>query len=269
MPKLELPFANLGRDNGGGNALKNHLVAASGEFVGTFLFLYFAFAIHLMAVDQTGTVATSNGQISSQTVIFISLGYGFSLLVTAWTMYRISGGLFNPAVTLGLCMAGALPWLRGLVLLPAQLLGGMVAAALVSCMFPGDIAVVNTKLSPGTSIAQGVFVEMFLTCQLVFTVLMLAIEKSKDTFVAPIGIGLALFVAEMAGVYYTGGSLNPTRSFGPAVVSTSFPGYHWIYWVGPFLGAAISAGYYRFAKAMNYEEANPDQDSAGRDFVRD
>ncbi|KAH7324077.1 aquaporin [Rhexocercosporidium sp. MPI-PUGE-AT-0058] len=269
MPKLELLFANLGRDNGGGNALKNHLVAASGEFVGTFLFLYFAFAIHLMAVDQTGTVATSNGQGSSQTVIFISLGYGFSLLVTAWTMYRISGGLFNLAVTLGLCMAGALPWVRGLVLLPAQLLGGMVAAALVSCMFPGDIAVVNTKLSPGTSIAQGVFVEMFLTCQLVFTVLMLAVEKRKDTFVAPIGIGLALFVAEMAGVYHTGGSLNPTRSFGPAVVSTSFPGYHWIYWVGPFLGAAISSGYYRFAKAMNYEEANPDQDSAGGDFVRD
>lgn len=171
-----------------------------------------------MAVDQTGTVAISNGQTSSQTVIFVSLGYGFSLLVTAWTMYRISGGLFNPAVssarlmlskgrvmltpvrvTLGLCMAGALPWFRGLVLFPAQLLGGMVAAALVSCMFPGDIATVNTLLSPGTSIAQGLFIEMFLTCQLVLTVLMLAVEKSKDTFIAPIGIGLALFVAEMAG----------------------------------------------------------------------
>lgn len=102
-------------------------------------------------------------------------------------------------VTLGLCIAGALPWIRGLILFPAQLLGGLVAAALVSCMFPGDIAVVNTRLSPGTSIAQGVFVEMFLTCLLVFTVLMLAAEKSKDTFIAPIGIGLGLFVAEMAG----------------------------------------------------------------------
>jgi aquaporin related protein len=102
-------------------------------------------------------------------------------------------------VTLGLCMAGALPWSRGLVLFPAQLIGGIVAAALVSCMFPGDIARVNTTLSPNTSIAQGVFIEMFLTCELVLAVLMLAVEKSKDTFVAPIGIGLALFVAEMAG----------------------------------------------------------------------
>jgi len=244
-----------------GKALKNHLVAASGEFVGTFLFLYFGFATHLMAIDQRPTNALNNPLNSSQTIVTISLGYGFSLLVTAWTMYRVSGGLFNPAVTLGLCMAGALPWFRGLILLPAQLLGGIVAAALVSCMFPGDIMNVNTTLSPGTSITQGLFIEMFLTCELVFTVLMLAAEKSKDTFIAPVGIGLSLFVAEIAGIFYTGGSLNPSRSFGPAVVSTSFPGYHWIYWLGPLLGAALSAGYYRFVKALNYEEANPDQDS--------
>lgn len=66
-------------------------------------------------------------------------------------------------------------------------------------MFPGDIADVNTTLSAGTSITQGVFIEMFLTCLLIFIVLMLAAEKSKDTFMAPIGIGLALFVAEIAG----------------------------------------------------------------------
>ena len=98
---------------------------------------------------------------------------------------------------------------------------------------------------------------MFMTAELVFVVLMLAAEKSKDTFLAPIGIGLALFVAMMGGVYFTGGSLNPTRSFGPAVAGTSFPGYHWIYWVGPLLGAAVAAGYYRFVKYFNYEEANP------------
>jgi aquaporin related protein len=63
------------------------------------------------------------------------------------------------------------------------------------------------------------------------------------------------------GVYYTGGSLNPTRSFGPAVAGTSFPGYHWIYWIGPLLGGALAAGYYRFVKYFNYEEANPGQDA--------
>jgi len=246
-------------------SIKNHFIASSGEFVGTFMFLYFGFSTHLMAVDQASGVA-SNGRNSAQTVVFISMGYGFSLLVTAWGWYRISGGLFNPAVTLGLCLAGQLPWIRGLFLFPAQLLGGMVAAALVSCMFPGSIANVNTTLSPGTSIAQGVFIEMFLTSLLVFIVIMLAAEKSKDTFIAPIGIGLALFVAELAGVYYTGASLNPIRSFGPSVASRSFPGYHWIYWVGPFLGASISAGYYKFIKYFEYSEANPGQDSSGGDF---
>jgi Major intrinsic protein len=77
----------------------NHFVAASGEFVGTFLFLYFGFAAHLMAVEQTDAVALANGQKSAQTVVYISLGYGFSLLVTVWAFYQISGGLFNLAVS--------------------------------------------------------------------------------------------------------------------------------------------------------------------------
>jgi aquaporin related protein len=68
---------------------------------------------------------------------------------------------------------------------------------------------------------------MFLTTLLVFTICMLAVEKHKATFLAPVGIGIALFVAELAGVYFTGGSLNPARSFGPCVVLKSFPGYHW------------------------------------------
>ncbi|KAL1311582.1 hypothetical protein AAFC00_001699 [Neodothiora populina] len=264
---FEKPFQSMtGGDRSKARTIRGHFVAASGEFVGTFLFLFFAFACHTMAIEQAGDTG-SNGANSAQTVIFISLGYGFSLLVTAWTLYRVSGGLFNPAVTLGMCTAGQLPWMRGLVLFPAQILGGIVAAALIRCMIPGPIDVTRTTLAPQMSIAQGVFFEMFLTAELVFTVLMLAAEKSKDTFMAPIGIGLALFVAQIAGVYYTGGSLNPARSFGPCVAAGSFEGYHWIYWVGPFLGALISAGYYRFIKYFNYEEANPGQDSADGEFA--
>ena len=95
-------------------------------------------------------------------------------------------------------ITGTLPPIRGLLLFPAQLLGGMVAAGLVSCMFPGPLAV-ETTLTSGTSITQGLFIEMFCTAELVFAILMLAAEKSKATFVAPVGIGLALFVAELGG----------------------------------------------------------------------
>lgn len=105
---------------------------------------------------------------------------------------------------------------------------------------------------------------MFLTAELVFVILMLAVEKHRATFLAPIGIGLAFFVAELSGVAFTGGksilttgakhhllrtltlgSLNPARSMAPAIVNASFPGYFWIYWVGPLLGAALAAGFYR------------------------
>lgn len=95
-------------------------------------------------------------------------------------------------------IAGALPPVRGLLLIPTQLLGSMVAAALVSCMFPGPPAFV-TNLTAGTSIARGLFIEMFLTAELELTILFLAAEKQKATFVAPVAIGLALFVAELAG----------------------------------------------------------------------
>ncbi|KAF3928061.1 Aquaporin-4 [Arthrobotrys entomopaga] len=142
----------------------------------------------------------------------------------------------------------------------------MTAAALVSAILPGPLAVATT-LGGNCSITQGLFLEMFLTAELVFTIFMLANEKTKATFLAPIGIGLALFLAELAGVYYTGGSLNPARSFGPAVVLHSFDGYHWIYWIGPFLGSALATGFYKFIKILEYETANPSQD-ADLDSVR-
>ncbi|KAI4159648.1 MAG: hypothetical protein LQ342_006415 [Letrouitia transgressa] len=235
--------------------MRGHIVAMTGEFVGTVMFLYFAFA-----ATQIANNIIPPAEPSLDRLLFISLAFGFSLAVTAWVFYRVSGGLFNPAVTLGLVLAGGLPPIRGLLLFFPQFFGGMVAAALVSCMFPGSLTV-QTKLTGGTSIAQGLFIEMFLTIELVLAILFLAAEKSKATFIAPIGIGLALFVAELAGVYYTGGSLNPTRSFGPSVVNRQFDGYHWIYWLGPCLGASIAAAYYRFSKYMNYEEANPGQDA--------
>jgi aquaporin related protein len=66
-----------------------------------------------------------NGGYSNQTVVFIALSYGFSLLIAVWMLFRVSGGLFNPAVTLGMVITGTLPVVRGLIFLPVQLLGGI------------------------------------------------------------------------------------------------------------------------------------------------
>ena len=102
-------------------------------------------------------------------------------------------------VTLGMCLVGAVPYFRGVLVFIAQLLGAISSAAVILVLFPGG-ANIRTTLGAGTSVAQGVFIEMFLTAQLVFTIFMLAAEKHKATFIAPIGIGLSLFIAELTGV---------------------------------------------------------------------
>ncbi|KAK5705512.1 Aquaporin-1 [Elasticomyces elasticus] len=255
---LRLPYARRLPDS-----VRNHLVAMIGEYVGTVLFLFLA----LGGTQVANNIHTSSGQTQAevgsnpQQLQYIALCFGFSLAVNAWVFFRISGGLFNPAVTFGMCLIGVLPYLRAVLLFFAQILGGVTAAALVSCMFPGPLAV-GTALGGGTTIVQGLFIEMLLTAELVFAIFMLAAEKHKGTFMAPIGIGLALFIAELVGVYFTGGSLNPSRSFGPAVVNHHFVGYHWIYWLGPILGSIVAAGFYKLIKILEYETANPNQDAA-------
>jgi len=163
-----------------------------------------------------------------------------------------------PQVTLALFLVGALKPIRAVLVFFAQLLGGIAAAAVVDGITPGPLTV-STKLGPGMSVARGLFLEMFLTCQLILVILMLAVEKHKATHLAPIPIGAALFVAHMAGVYWTGASLNPARSFGPQVI-TGFQRYDWIYWLGPCLGALLATGFYRLMKFLEYETANPGQD---------
>lgn len=123
---------------------------------------------------------------------------------------------------------GGVTPIRAFLLVIAQLSGAMLASELVKVLFPTPFNV-RTTLSAGTSLAQGVLIEAILTAELVFTIFMLAKEKHKATFMAPVGIGLALFIAELVGVYYTGGSLNPARSFGPCVVTGTFDSEHWIY----------------------------------------
>ncbi|KAI9808777.1 MAG: hypothetical protein M1825_003930 [Sarcosagium campestre] len=235
-----------------------------GEFTGTFLFLFFAFAGTQVANNASQTGTKSN----PAALLYISLCFGFSLLINVWVFFRISGGLFNPAVTFGMWLVGALPALRAVLLFLTELLAGISAAAVVSCLFPGPL-LVNTSLGGGATPTQGVFIEMFLTAELVFTIFMLAAEKHRATYLAPVGIGLALFIAELTGVYYTGGSLNPARSFGPAVVNKAFDTYHWIYWVGPFLGAIVASGFYKLIKVLEYETANPGQDESDERHVPD
>ncbi|KAF2233838.1 aquaporin [Viridothelium virens] len=234
---------------------KNHFIAIIGEFVGTTMFLFLSFAGTSAAKTAVGTSTAFNPMV----MLYVAVIFGLSLMVNVFIFFRVSGGLFNPAVSLGMAAVGAITPLRAFLLLIAQLSGAMLASELVKVLFPTPFDV-KTTLSAGTSLAQGVFIEAILTAELVFTIFMLAKEKHKATYLAPVGIGFALFVAELVGVYYTGGSLNPARSFGPCVVTGKFDTEHWIYWVGPATGALISVFFYKFVKILEYETANPGQD---------
>ncbi|TDZ67874.1 Aquaporin-1 [Colletotrichum trifolii] len=250
--------------------IKNHFVASLGELVGTTMFLFFAFAGTEVANiksaannsnipgDSNTTTGASTG-FNVGVLLYISLIFGFSLMVNVWIFFRISGGLFNPAVTLGMFLVKAIPASRAACLFVAQILGGMLASLIVRFLFPESFNV-RTTLGGGATLVQGVFIEAILTAELVFTIFMLAKEKHRATFIAPVGIGLTLFIAEMVGVQFTGGSLNPARSFGPCVITATFDKEHWIYWVGPFFGALIAVVFYKFIKTLEYEMANPGAD---------
>ena len=180
------------------DAIRNPFIAMCGEFVGTVLFLFFALSGTQVAQNvrsSSGLTVAETGDTPQQ-LQYIALCFGFSLAVNAWVFFRISGGLFNPAVTLGMMIVGAVTYIRGALLIVSQILGGICAAAVISAILPGPLAV-STTLGGGISVVQGLFLEMFLTAQLVFTIFLLACEKHKSTFIAPVGIGLSLFIAEL------------------------------------------------------------------------
>ncbi len=173
---------------------KNLFVAGMAEFVGTFLFLFFA----LGGTTAVNTAAPADQVLASNPaqLLYICICFGFSLGVTVWLFFRVSGGLFNPAVTLSLVLVGAVGPIRGVVVFLAQLLGGMSAAAVLSALLPGPL-IASTTLRDDVSVARGLFIEMFATCILILSILMMAVEKHRATFTAPLCIGLALFIAEL------------------------------------------------------------------------
>ncbi|KAK6363291.1 hypothetical protein TWF730_000731 [Orbilia blumenaviensis] len=242
--------------------VKNHLVAAIGEFVGTFMFLFMPFCVvsvtghRVQYALEDGSPATGS---DPSLLVYIALAFGVSLGVNVWIFYRVSGGMFNPAVTLALVLGTGMPIPRALICVLAQILGSIAAAGVAEGLLPGKLSA-QTTIGNGISNVEGMFLEMFLTAQLIITIFMLAVEKTKATFLAPLGIGSALFLSHLVGIYYTGASLNPVRSFGPAVAAGHFNSDHWVYWIGPILGALLASGFYRLLKFLQYEAANPDQD---------
>jgi MIP family channel proteins len=214
--------------------LSQKLVA---EFIGTFALIFFgAGAIcvdfHLRSTGGLGLLA-------------IALAHGLAIAIMVSALGHISGGHFNPAITIGFWVTRRLSTLDSLAYWGAQLLGAAAAAFLLKLLMPEDVAL-NTFLGTPELMRDfprwsGMALEAVTTFFLVLVVFATAVdERGAFRAIAGFGIGLTITLGILVAGPFTGAALNPARAFGPALASG-----HWlnwgIYWVGP-LGGGFIAG---------------------------
>ena len=221
------------------------------EFIGTFALVFVGAAAGLYNVGLLG----------------IALAYGLTLAVFAYVYGYISGTHINPAVTLGLAANGNIKWGDAAVYWVAQFSGAALAAfllrTLVSLIDPNAFA---AAASNGVLNAEHPYyalgLEALLTFFLVNTVLHASVGGKAGPF-AGLAIGLTYTIAILAGGPLTGGSLNPARSFGPAIFTQALkegtpdwqnPMLYLIYFVGPFIGAIVAVLIYQFLSAPTVTE---------------
>ncbi|GKU91885.1 hypothetical protein SLEP1_g5695 [Rubroshorea leprosula] len=205
---------------------------------------FFSMLIFVFAGEGSGMAfnkLTDNGSATPTGLVAASLAHAFALFVAVSVGANISGGHVNPAVTFGAFIGGNITLLRGIFYWIAQLLGSVVACWLLKFATGGQ-ETSAFSLSSNVSVWNALLLEIVMTFGLVYTVYATAVDPKKGNvgIVAPIAIGFIVGANILAGGAFDGASMNPAVSFGPAVVSWSWT-HHWVYWAGPFIGAAIAA----------------------------
>lgn len=241
-------------------------------------------AIGLLIFVFIGTCqATSGGGVTAA-----ALAHGFCIALMIIGIGRISGGHFNPAVTLGIFLSGEISWLMAILYVLGQLVGSVFGAVLARAVLTHDKYILDRvtgltsvaftfttegAVNPNYPVLSIILCEIILTFVLVITVLMAAVDGGERNVLAPLAIGLAVLVDILAGGNISGASMNPARSFGPALAYSFFGGehatsfcppnstapcilevkyhwyYHYVYWVGPLIGGALAAILYKLILA--------------------
>ena len=183
----------------------------------------------------------SNGSVG---LVGIALAHGLVFAVMVSATMAISGGHINPAVTFGFLISGRIGAGKAAGYWVGQLTGAVVAAACLMAIFPpADLAASSlgaTLPAPGLEPAAGILLEGLMTFFLMFVIYGTAVDPRKPQGLGGFAIGLSLGLCILVGGPITGASLNPARTFGPALLSNNWAG-HLIYWVGPLLGATAAA----------------------------
>ncbi|KAJ0714320.1 putative major intrinsic protein [Helianthus annuus] len=206
------------------------------EFIVTFFFIF----------AGVGSAMTTEKLAGNEVVelLFVALAHALVVGVMISASFRISGGHLNPAVTIGLCAGGHITVVRSLFYWIDQLLASVAACALLSYLTGGLTTPVHT-LAAGMDSLQGVIMEIVLTFSLLFTVYATLVDPKKGFLegLGPLLTGLVVGANIMAGGPFSGASMNPARSFGPALVAGVWTD-HWVYWVGPLIGGGLAGFVY-------------------------
>jgi len=212
------------------------------EIVGTFILVY--------AICSAATVYSDSGQLG---VIGIGLVHGLVLTAIVYSIGYRSGAQVNPAVTIGLLVAKKIGGKEAVVYIIAQIIGAVIAAAVVYSIFGSEMSA-SVTLPSEDNVVRALILETVMTFTLVYVVLATTTSRNfKIVPLAGLAIGFTLGFNVMFGGSITGGSLNPARSFGPALITWDFA-YQWIYWVAPIAGGIIAAGVYKLLHTKEEEE---------------
>jgi len=237
------------------------VAACLAEFFAMTLFVAFSCGTAM------GVAATYDASLVPGWVLLVALTFGLSITALVYATAHHTVGHVNCAVTFGLVLTGQCAPAQGIANLIAQMLGSTFGAAILFVMYPkakdqtGGLG--SNGLAQGWEWHNALVGEILGTFLLMMVVLQTAVQPKSagNRAQAAIAIGLAVFVAHAVLLPIDGCSINPTRSFGPALIAHirtagSVPTFRhmWIFWVGPLVGAALAAGHYRVMEMVTAEE---------------
>ena len=212
-----------------------HTKSALAELIGTFTLVFI------------GAGAGATAGLSGIGIQGVALAHGVALLVIVYAWGSVSGAHVNPAVTLGVAVTGRMPWGKAVLYWIAQFVGAVAAALLLKWLLGPDsnlgqtVGTMTPSHSQGTAgdPAKVIVIEAILTFFLLSAVFASGIF-GRNGNVAGIAIGLVLTMDILAGGALTGASMNPARTFGPALAVGDLT-YFWMYLVGPAIGGVAGA----------------------------
>jgi MIP family channel proteins len=205
------------------------------EFIGPFALVFLG----------AGTIILTQGG----NLLAIALAHGLAIAVMVAAAGHISGGVYNPALTVGLMATGRMPLDRGAFYILSQLLGGVAGALALKAIFkPVEVNLVNLgtpSVGSGYEPSAAMFAEIIMTFFLMFVVFGAAIDLRGARAVAPLVIGLTITADILAMGGVTGAAMNPARWFGPALVQGHWDD-GWVWVIGPVIGAVLAAAVFVF-----------------------